>query len=82
MTLHNLGGVETPATPVALVDARGRVLATTVCPPVPAALDLQPKTARVRLAVPAGRDLRGCSVVVDPDDTLCELYESNNTLPL
>ncbi len=82
VTLHNLGGVETPATPVALVDARGRVLSTAVCPPVPAALDLQPKTARVRLAVPAGRDLRGCRVVVDPDDTLCELYESNNTLPL
>ena len=40
------------------------------------------ETARVRLAVPAGRDLSGCRVVVDPDDTLCELYESNNTLPL
>ena len=82
VTLHNLGGVDTPAMDVALVDARGRILARTACPAVPAPLDLQPKTATVRLAVPAGRDLRGCRVVIDPDDTVCELYETNNAVSL
>ena len=82
VTLHNLGGVATPPMDVALVDARGRVLARTVCPAVPAPLDLLPKTARVRLEAPAGRDLRGCRVVVDPEDTVCELYETNNAVSL
>ena len=82
VTVHNLGGVETPAMDVALLDARGRLLSRSACPAVPAPLDLLPKTATVRLAVPAGRDLRGCRVVVDPDDAVCELYETNNSVTL
>ena len=57
-------------------------LSRTTCPAIPAPLDLQPKTADVRLAVPVGRDLRGCRVVIDPDNALCELYETNNSVIL
>ncbi len=82
VTLHNLGALETPPMEVALVNARGRVLAKTVCPAVPAPLDMLPKTARVRLAIPDGQDLRGCRIVLDPEDKVCELYETNNQIYL
>ncbi len=82
LTLHNLGGCPTPPMDVALVDKRGKVLVRSVCPAVPAPLDLLPKTARVRLQLPAGQDLRGCRVVIDPDDRVCELYETNNSISL
>lgn len=73
-----LGGKVAPATQVALLDAQDRRIATATTTPLAAPHDLLPSTLEVRLAVPAGVDPRGCSVVVDPGEAIDEIYESNN----
>lgn len=54
VTVHSLGAIDTPGGTLSLEDAAGRVLATAPVPPLGAPLDLQPKTAKVTLTVPAG----------------------------
>ena len=82
VTLHNLGGVTTNPMKIALVNAKGKVLSENWTPAIAAPLDLVPKTARVVLEVPAGTDLKGCSVVIDPRNEVEEKYESNHKVLL
>ena len=59
VTLHNLGGVTSPAMDVVLMDASGTVVARTKAPRIPAPTDFLPKTATVTLPLPA--DLVGAA---------------------
>ncbi|MBW3559309.1 MAG: LamG domain-containing protein, partial [Proteobacteria bacterium] len=54
VTVHSLGSVDAPAGTVSIEDASGRVVASAASPALRAPLDLTPKTAAVRLRVPAG----------------------------
>ncbi|PTX92510.1 LamG-like jellyroll fold domain-containing protein [Opitutus sp. ER46] len=80
--VHGLGSVPSPATTLALRDARGAVLASAAVPAIPAPLDLQPRTVTVSLPLPTNAALAGAQVEIDPDQQLDEITELNNRAPL
>jgi hypothetical protein len=83
VTVHNVGSVRSPATTVALVTADGSIVMTAPVPAIDAPLDLQPKTAKVRLGVvPAGTPVKGARVVIDPKGELQEITKRNNAVEL
>jgi len=82
VTVHSLGGVDTAATKLALLDANGKVIAAVNVPALKAPLDLMPKTTTVTLRIPAGANVKGDSVVLDPDGTMKEITRANNQVKL
>ena len=54
VTVHSLGAADAPAGTLTVEDAAGRVLATATTPRLKAPRDLLPKTAVVKLTLPAG----------------------------
>lgn len=52
--VHSLGAQDTSAAKLELLGASGQVLATAAIPPLKAPRDLLPKTASVKLKIPAG----------------------------
>ncbi|WP_028914304.1 LamG-like jellyroll fold domain-containing protein [Pseudoxanthomonas sp. J31] len=81
LTVHSLGHVATPAGYAVLEDARGRELARVALPALAAPLDLEPKTAQVRLPL-GGRDPHGLRVRVALDGEAAEVTLLNNLRPL
>ncbi|WP_425464305.1 LamG-like jellyroll fold domain-containing protein [Novosphingobium umbonatum] len=53
VTVHSLGSAPAPAGKLTLEDAAGQVLAQIATPAMPAPLDLVPRTAKLKLAIPA-----------------------------
>ncbi|MBL9218923.1 MAG: hypothetical protein JNG82_10575 [Opitutaceae bacterium] len=82
VTVHGLGSVPSPATPLVLRDATGRTLARGEIPALAAPVDLWPKTEVVTLPLPAGADLDGARVEIDPERHLEEITVRNNTVKL
>jgi hypothetical protein len=82
VTVHSLGAVEAPAARVLLRSRTGDLLATATTPALAAPLDLTPKTATVTLTVPAGADLAGATVTIEPSLEIEELTALNNTVAL
>jgi len=80
VTVHSLGAVATTETTVALHDAAGRMLASAKVSALPPPTDLQPKTATVTLQAPAGADLRGARVEVNPEHAFEEITQLNNAV--
>lgn len=58
-TVHSLGAQDAQAARLELVDAAGKVLASAPTPALKAPLDLLPKTASVKLKIPAGVKAQG-----------------------
>ncbi|WP_256731280.1 LamG domain-containing protein [Sphingomonas sp. dw_22] len=54
VTVHNLGAQDTSGGTITIEDANGKALATAKVPAIAAPLDLTPKTAVVKLALPKG----------------------------
>ncbi|HBN52916.1 MAG TPA: hypothetical protein DD456_02415 [Stenotrophomonas sp.] len=82
LTVHSLGHVATRPGHAVIEDARGREVARVAIPALEAPLDLQPRTATVELALPAGFDRRGASVRVLQEGDAEEVTLLNNRLPL
>jgi hypothetical protein len=82
LTVHSLGHVATRPGHTVIEDARGREVARVAIPALEAPLDLQPRTATVELALPAGFDRRGASVRVLQEGDAEEVTLLNNRLPL
>jgi len=82
VTVHSLGSVDAPAATIALVGRNGNRLASVRIPALAAPLDLKPKTADVSITIPAGADITGACVVVDPGAVLQEITRLNNTVEL
>jgi hypothetical protein len=82
VTVHSLGSVPAPATRVGFRDAQGRLVATAEVGPLEAPVDLFPRTAAVRLALPDGVTADGGSVEIDPDHALEEITTLNNRVSL
>ncbi len=82
VTVHSLGAVDTVPTSVALVDGRGKTLASASVPALAAPADLQPKRATVTLELPAGLSPKGLSVVLDPGNSMKEITRVNNRVRL
>ncbi|MBI5767283.1 MAG: LamG domain-containing protein [Verrucomicrobia bacterium] len=80
--VHSLGSVAAPASAIALRDATGKTIATATTPALEAPLDLHPRTAEVTLTIPAGANLTGATVELDPEHQLTEITTPNNTIRL
>lgn len=78
---HNIGSKPVDSVEVALIDAAGKILARKKLGKLEAPLDLVPRKVSFRLeGVPA--NTKGCTVALDPDSKIPEIYEGNNRLPL
>ena len=82
VTVHSLGHVATTTGVAVVRDARGREVARTAIPALPAPSDLLPKTVTVQLALPTGFVRAGARVQVMQDGEAEEVTALNNTLPL
>lgn len=80
--LHNLSGKDTPEIVVALESPTGETLSSTISPSIPAPNDLIPQTSTVLIPLPANTSIKGCHIIVDPDNKIDEIYESNNQISL
>ena len=82
VTVHSLGSVDAPSSTLALRDATGKVIASVAIPALKAPVDLLPKTTEVSIAAPSGTNLKGCSVVIDPEKKVREITVINNCVGL
>ncbi len=80
VTVHSLGAAATSGGTLMLENAEGRVLASAAIPPLAAPTDLLPKTAQVRLPVPADR--KGLRLRVSLPGAAPEITQLNNIVPL
>ncbi len=81
--VHNIGAVDAPA---ATLESDGQKAVKSSpprpIPPPPVPLDLYPKTANVTLTMPAGMQIEGASVVIDPGKNVEEITQRNNRVQL
>jgi hypothetical protein len=82
VTVHSLGALDAPAGTLTVEDAAGKTVARAVTPPLKAPRDLKPKTAVVRLSLPAGFDPAGARVRVALPDRVREITQLNNSARL
>ncbi|HEX8141314.1 MAG TPA: LamG-like jellyroll fold domain-containing protein [Pyrinomonadaceae bacterium] len=82
VTVHSLGAMDTAPTTLALLDGSGKVLASSPLPALKSPADLMPKTIKVTLTAPAGSQLSGGSVLIDPDARTREITRINNRVRL
>jgi hypothetical protein len=80
--VHSLGSVPSPETTVALRDRTGKIIATEKVGPLPAPVDLYPKTMDIGLTLPEGVEATGGTVEIDPDHQLEEITRLNNVVKL
>lgn len=82
VTIHSLGAVGAPPARVVAKSSRGEILASAATPALAAPLDLTPQTATVTFTLPAGADLKGASIAIEPSNTIEELTALNDAVPL
>jgi hypothetical protein len=82
VTVHSVGALDAPPSKVVLRNRVGKELAAATVPPLKAPVDLEPKTASVTLAVPAGSDLKGATVTIECGGDIPEITLMNNTVTL
>jgi hypothetical protein len=82
VTVHSVGAVDAPASTLVLHDAAGKTLASAEVPALKAPIDLTPKTAAVKLAIPTGVNLKGATVTVEMGGTTPEITLLNNSVTL
>jgi hypothetical protein len=82
VTVHSLGAVGAPPARILAQSRLGEILASATIPALAAPLDLTPQTTTVTLELPAGADLKGASITIEPSTTIEELTALNDTVPL
>ncbi len=82
VTVHSLGAREAAGGTAALVGADGAVLAQVAVPTLAAPADLTPRTASVRLTLPAGVDAGSVRVRLALAGDAPEVTRLNNEVPL
>jgi len=82
LKVHNLGSAQARSTTVVFHNRAGEVIATGKVPPLPAPVDLYPRTAEVILTLPGDVDATGGVVEIDPDHRLEEITRCNNAVRL
>jgi len=75
VTVHNIGGSAAPASVLQVLGEAGEI-ATAQVPALEAPFDLQPKTATVRIDLPAGA--QPAIVLLDSEGAIAEITEANN----
>ena len=76
--VHSVGAVDAPASTLVLRDRAGKTIATSTVPALKAPTDLNPKTAVVKLTLPAHADYTGGSITIECGGTLPEITQMNN----
>jgi hypothetical protein len=82
VTVHSVGAVDAPASKLVLRDASGKTLSTADVTALKAPADLTPKTAAVRLVVPAGASLKGATVSIECPGPTPEITLLNNSVTI
>jgi hypothetical protein len=82
VTVHSLGGVDSPPTELALLDREGKIIAAAPVPGLKAPADLLPKRFTVTLTAPPGSRIDGGSVLLDPNGKIKEITRMNNRVRL
>jgi hypothetical protein len=82
VTVHSVGAVDAPASKLVVRASDGKTIATAHIPAIKAPLDLTAKTAVVKLAVPAGVDLKGATVTIECGGKTPEITLMNNSVTL
>jgi hypothetical protein len=82
VTVHSLGAIDAGGGTVTLENAAGQALATAAVPAIAAPRDLLPKTAQVRLSLPAGVAATGLRVRVALAGNAPEITMLNNVVPV
>jgi hypothetical protein len=80
--VHSLGSVPTAGGTATLVDASGKTVASATIPALEAPLDLQPRTAKVRLTIPPGVASEGLTVRLALPGDAAEVTRMNNAVRL
>ena len=80
--VHSLGSVPSPETTVSFRDWTGKIIATEKVGPLPAPVDLYPKTTVIVLTLPKGVETTGGTVEIDPEHRLEEITRLNNVVKL
>jgi hypothetical protein len=80
--VHNLGGAAATNVVVRLVAGDGRKLAESTLAELPGITGFEPQVKEVEFSLPTGVKAEGCALLVDPDDKLDEINESNNRYEL
>jgi len=75
--VHNIGARPSPPTRVVLLDRRGNRLASQDIPTIPAPVDLVPRRIQFQFSPPP-TDPAKYTIVVDPENGVPEITESNN----
>ncbi len=77
--LHNIGSKDAGSVTIAVLDGSGEILLKKAMGGIEAPLDLVPRRKEFSLTLPrkAGNNWR---LTVDPDDTIPEIYEGNNSI--
>lgn len=78
-TVHSLGSAPTPGGTATLVDAMGKTVAIASIPALQAPLDLQPRTAKVRLTLPSTAT-EGLTLRIALPGNAAEVTRMNNTV--
>lgn len=79
--VHNIGGVVSEETTLVLKNAAGEVLRHSHIPPIPAPVDLYPKTIEIPLWT-RGLSMTGCYIELDPEQRMKEITRVNNIIRL
>nr|WP_211260719.1 LamG-like jellyroll fold domain-containing protein [Pseudoxanthomonas dokdonensis] len=82
VTVHSLGHVAAPASVVVLEDRDGNEFARAAVPALEAPLDLQPRTAKVSLALPRTFKQQPLQVRVISEGEVAEITRRNNVAPV
>ena len=82
VTVHSVGAMDAPGSRLVVRDATGKTVASADVPALKAPVDLTPKTAAVKLALPAGTNLKGATVTVEMGGSTPEITLLNNTVTL
>jgi hypothetical protein len=82
VTVHSLGALDAPAGSVMVEDASGKVVVRAGTPALKAPVDLKPKTAVVKLALPEGFNAKGAKVRVALPEGVREITQLNNAVAL
>jgi len=79
--LHNIGSKNVDTVIIAVLDNTGKVMLKQSVGPIEAPLDLVPRRKKFSILLPE-KSTKNWRITVDPDNTIPEIYEGNNTVLL
>jgi hypothetical protein len=80
--VHSLGSIDAPSARLVVRTRDGALAASAMIPALAAPLDLLPRTTWAELRLPPGADPSGATIEIDPDHTIEEITEANNSVRL